>query len=236
MTWWLWTLIGVFGFTIAVAIHDVVQRKHAVLRVFPVIGHLRFILEAVGPELRQYIITSNEAEKPFSRDQRRWVYSSAKKMDNHFGFGTSNDLETTPGYLVIRHSPFPVSNPTLGSPDYDPEFRVPVAKTVGGPRCRPKAFQMPSIVNISSMSYGALSSAAVVALNRGAALAGCLHGTGEGGVSPHHHEGGDLTWQIGTGYFGCRDRAGKFSLAVFSDVLDATPQLATSHFSWPSLI
>jgi len=225
VNWWEWTLVIVVGLLLAVALHDVIQRKHAILRTFPVIGHLRFILEAIGPELRQYIITSNEAEKPFSRDQRRWIYSSAKNMDNHFGFGTSADLETTPGYLVIRHSPFPLSTPAPGAPEFDPDHRVPVAKVVGGPRRRAKAFRMPSVVNVSSMSYGALSSAAITALNRGAALAGCMQGTGEGGISPYHHEGGDLTWQIGTGYFGCRDADGNFSLSRFIDVVEANPKV-----------
>lgn len=225
MNWWQWTLVIVIGLLIAIALHDVIQRKHAILRTFPVIGHLRFILEAIGPELRQYIITSNEAEKPFSRDQRRWIYSSAKNMDNHFGFGTSADLETTPGYLVIRHSSFPLSNPARDAPDFDPDHRVPVAKVLGGSRGRAKAFRMPSVVNVSSMSYGALSSAAIVALNRGAALAGCMQGTGEGGISPYHHEGGDLTWQIGTGYFGCRDADGNFSLPRFIDVVEANPEV-----------
>ena len=225
MSWWAWALVVVAGLTVALIVYDLLQRKHAILRVFPVIGHLRFILEAVGPELRQYIITSNEAEKPFSRDQRRWIYTSAKKSDNHFGFGTSNDLETTPGYLIIRQSAFPISNPRRDSPDYDPDHRIPVAKVVGGPRGRAKAFRMPSVINISSMSYGALSSAAVVALNRGAALAGCMQGTGEGGVSRYHQEGGELTWQIGTAYFGCRDSAGDFSLPRFLDVVESNPAI-----------
>ena len=99
MSWVAWTGLAVLAFIVAVAIYDVLQRRHAILRVFPVVGHLRFLLEAVGPELRQYIITGNAIEKPFSRDQRRWIYSSAKGTDNHFGFGTSNDLEATPGYL-----------------------------------------------------------------------------------------------------------------------------------------
>ena len=225
MSWWVWVLVVVAGLAICLTAYDLLQRKHAILRVFPVIGHLRFILEAVGPELRQYIITSNEAEKPFSRDQRRWVYTSAKKSDNHFGFGTSNDLETTPGYLIIRQSAFPISNPRRDSPDYDPDHRIPVAKVLGGPRGRAKAFRMPSVINISSMSYGALSSAAVVALNRGAALAGCMQGTGEGGVSRYHQEGGELTWQIGTAYFGCRDSAGDFSLPRFLDVVESNPTI-----------
>jgi len=225
MVWWQWTLVIVVSLLVLLTLYDLLQRKHAILRTFPLIGHLRFILEKIGPELRQYIVTSNEAERPFSRDQRRWIYSSAKQMDNHFGFGTSSDLETTPGYLVIRHSPFPLSNPTRDSAAFDPDHRLVMAKVLGGPRSRAKAFRMPSVVNISSMSYGALSSAAIVALNRGAALADCMHGTGEGGVSPYHHEGGDLTWQIGTGYFGCRDERGNFSLDRFLEVVEINPSI-----------
>lgn len=225
MSWVAWTGLAVLAFIVAVAIYDVLQRRHAILRVFPVVGHLRFLLEAVGPELRQYIITGNAIEKPFSRDQRRWIYSSAKGTDNHFGFGTSNDLEATPGYLIIRQSPFPISNPRPGAPGYDPDHRLPVAKVLGGPRDRAKAFRMPSAINISSMSYGSLSSAAVTALNRGAALAGCIQGTGEGGISPYHREGGDLTLQIGTAYFGCRDGSGNFSLPRLIDVVDANPTI-----------
>lgn len=226
MTWWQWTLVAIGAVLVVTAVYDLVQRKHAILRVFPVFGHLRFILEAIGPELRQYIITSSEAEKPFSRDQRRWIYASSKKEDNHFGFGTSNDLEATPGYLVIRQSAFPLNqgedDATTGHAD---EALIPVTKVLGGPRGRTHAFRMPSVVNISSMSYGALSSAAVVALNRGAALGGCLHGSGEGGISPYHLEGGELIWQIGTAYFGCRDDSGRFSLSRFLDVVAANPQI-----------
>jgi len=225
MNGWLWALVVVVGLLLALGLHDLLQRKHAILRTFPVIGHLRFVLERIGPELRQYIVTSNDAEKPFSRDQRRWIYSSAKNMDNHFGFGTSSDLETTPGYLIIRQSAFPLSNPAADSPDWDPDHLLPMAKVLGGPRGRAKAFRMPSVVNISSMSYGALSSAAILALNRGSAMAGCLHGTGEGGISPYHQEGAELTWQIGTGYFGCRDERGRFSIDRFSEVLAANPQV-----------
>src|ERR1700704_1450327 len=97
---------------------DLLQRRHALLRNFPVVGHLRYLLEALGPELRQYIVTSNDEERPFSRDQRRWVYSSAKKENNYFGFGTDNDIKK-PGYILVRHSAFPIHTPHLGEPGYD---------------------------------------------------------------------------------------------------------------------
>jgi glutamate synthase domain-containing protein 2 len=209
----------------AVAVYDLVQRKHAILRNFPIIGHFRYILEAVGPELRQYIVTSNHEERPFSRDQRRWVYASSKRQNSYFGFGSDNDLEALPNHAVIKHAAFPLPTPYPGDPDYDPAYPFGCAKTLGGFRKRRRAFTPTSAVNISAMSFGALNGAAVEALNRGAALAGCLQNTGEGGLSPHHLHGGDLVLQIGTGYFGCRDLDGRFSLARLTDLVDKHPSV-----------
>ena len=192
--------------------YDLVQRKHAILRNFPIVGHFRYWLESVGPELRQYIVTDNNEERPFSRDQRRWVYASSKRDNNYFGFGSDNEMETAPNYLIIKHHAFPLAMAYPGDAGYDPNYRIPCAKILGGPRRRLKAFRPDSIINLSGMSFGALSGPAVEALNRGARLAGCWQNTGEGGVSPHHLHGGDLVWQIGTGYFGCRDGEGNFSL------------------------
>lgn len=196
----------------AVVIYDLTQRKHAILRNFPVVGHFRYWLEALGPELRQYIVTSNDEERPFSRDQRRWVYASSKQENNYFGFGTDNDLEESAHTIVIKHAPFPLSHPHKDEPGFDPACRIPCAKVLGAWHGRTKAFRPDSIINISAMSYGALSAPAVEAMNRGAKIAGCLHNTGEGGISDHHLHGGDLIYQIGTGYFGCRDEHGRFSM------------------------
>ena len=99
----LWLLIAV-GLVLLVVVYDITQRRHAILRNFPIIGHLRFWLEAIGPELRQYIVTDNDEERPFSRDQRRWVYASSKKQNNYFGFGTDNDLELSSNYLIFKHA------------------------------------------------------------------------------------------------------------------------------------
>ncbi len=204
---------------------DLLQRRHTILRNYPVIGHLRFLLEAVGPELRQYIVTDNDAERPFSRDQRRWVYTSSKLSNRYFGFGTDNDLERVHNYPVIKHAAFPVPTPA-GEPEHpDPGVPLPAAKVLGGARGRAKAFRPASLVNVSAMSFGSLSGAAVTALNKGAALAGALHTTGEGGVSPYHLNGGELVWQIGTGYFGCRNVDGSFSLARLIDRVAATPSI-----------
>ena len=199
-----------------VAVYDVVQRHHAVLRNYPVLGHLRYVLESFGPETRQYLVTDNNEERPFSRDQRRWIYTSAKHTDTAFGFGTDNDIDLARDYLVIDHAAFPLP---LGSARSDPAFQVPAAKVLGGWRGRARAFR-PSLVNISGMSFGSLSSAAITAMNLGAEMAGCWHNTGEGGLSPHHDHGADLVWQIGTGYFGCRDEAGRFSIERLVDCVD----------------
>jgi glutamate synthase domain-containing protein 2 len=204
-----------------VAAHDLLQRRHALLRNFPVLGHGRFLLEAVGPELRQYIVAGNDEERPFSRDQRRWVYASAKRENNYFGFGTDNDVEHTPGYVIIKHRTFGRTAPT--HPRGEETAWLPCAKVLGAARGRRLAFRPDSVVNISGMSFGSLSGRAVEALNRGAALAGCLQNTGEGSISPYHRCGGELVWQIGTGYFGCRDERGRFDLARLKDAIARAP-------------
>ncbi len=223
MPLWLWVILGVVTFLIAVAIYDVSQRSRAILRNFPIVGHLRYIFEMVGPELRQYIVTGNDEERPFSRDQRRWVYASAKKQNNYFGFGSDNDMEQTPGYLIIRHATFPITTPHPGDPLYDPTYQIPCAKILGGKRARKHAFRPASIVNTSAMSYGSLSGRAVEAINRGVKLAGAMQNTGEGGISDFHRSGGDLMWQIGTGYFGCRDQRGGFSMERFREAVASAP-------------
>jgi len=205
-----------------VAVRDLLQREHTVLRNFPVVGHARYLLEALGPELRQYLVAGNNEERPFTRDQRRWVYASAKRENNYFGFGTDNDLEYTAGYPVINHRTFgravAPSHPASAS-----EVALPAAKVLGAARGRAKAFRPASVVNISAMSFGSLSAAAVEALNRGAALAGCLQNTGEGGLAVHHRHGGELVYQIGTAYFGCRDDQGRFDLARLKDLVAGAP-------------
>ena len=206
----------------AVAVRDLFQHKHALLRNYPVLGHARYLLESIGPELRQYIVASNNEERPFTRDQRRWVYASSKKENNFFGFGTDNDLEYTSGYPVIKHRTFPRSVPP-STPMAALDVEVPCAKVLGAARNRRKAFRPKSVVNISAMSFGSLSGNAVEALNRGAALADCLHNAGEGGISRYHRHGGELMFQIGTAYFGCRDADGRFDLDRLKDVVAGAP-------------
>src|SRR3954469_15571479 len=206
----------------AVAAHDLTQKKHAILRNFPIIGHLRFTLERFGPELRQYIVTSNDEERPFSRDQRTWVYASAKGENNYFGFGTDNNVENTRGYPIIKHRTF-TGPGAMTDRHAEESVPLPMAKVLGAARGRPRAFRPASVVNLSGMSFGALSSHAVEALNRGALAAGCLQNTGEGALAPYHRNGGELVFQIGTSYFGCRDERGRFDLARLKEVVASAP-------------
>ena len=213
MTWWLWTLTALGAALVLLAGYDLTQKRHAILRNFPIIGHLRFLLESFGPELRQYIVSDNDEELPFSRDQRRWVYSTAKRENQYFGFGTDNRFDVD-GYLIFRHAAFP------HPPSSEPET-LRCRKVLGEWRNRPAAFRPASVVNISAMSFGSLSGPAIEALNRGAIIAGCLHNTGEGGVSDHHRQGGELVFQFGTGYFGCRDANGGFSMSAFLETVES---------------
>jgi glutamate synthase domain-containing protein 2 len=206
----------------AVAVRDLLQKEHTLLRNFPVLGHARYLVESIGPELRQYLVAGNNEERPFTRDQRRWVYASAKGQNNYFGFGTDNDLEFTAGYPVINHRTFGSAVPTTDV-HAGQGVALPSAKVLGAARRRAHAFRPSSVVNISAMSYGSLSAQATEALNRGAALAGCLHNSGEGGVSRHHRHGGELVFQIGTAYFGCRDERGRFDLARLKDLVASAP-------------
>src|SRR2546423_1456589 len=135
MSMWAWLGIVTGSLLVLIALWDVTQKKHAVLRNFPIIGHFRYWLEAVGPELRQSIVTSNDEERPFSRDQRRWVYASSKRENNYFGFGTDNDLERN-GYILIRQSAFPIHSPHAGEPGYDADYKLPCARVLAATRGR----------------------------------------------------------------------------------------------------
>jgi glutamate synthase (ferredoxin) len=212
-------VLGVVLLVLLAALRDRLQKTHTIVSNFPVFGRFRYWFEALGGPLRQYIVTGNDEERPFSRDQRRWIYASAKKENSYFGFGTDNDLEQATGYVVIRHSAFPLHTLEPGEEGYDPLHVLPPAKVLGGARGRRLAFRPSSLVNTSAMSYGSLSGSAVEAVNRGVALAGAMQNTGEGGISDFHRKGGDIVWQIGTGYFGCRDEHGRFSMERFLENL-----------------
>ncbi len=197
--------IAVFAGLACLGIHDLFQKNHAVLRNYPISAHIRFLLEEIRPELRQYFFESEKDGKPFSRDTRAIVYQRAKMVLDKRPFGTQEDVYGD-GYEWMHHSVTP-------KPPANPDFRI----TIGGPDCR-KPYSA-SVFNISAMSFGALSPHAVRALNGGAKKGNFAHDTGEGGVSPYHREnGGDLIWEIGSGYFGCRHRDGTFNPELFAQV------------------
>ena len=223
----VWVVIGVVvGLVLSLLcllVYDLLQSRHALLRTYPVIGRARFLLEKIGPEMRQYWFLHDKEERPFNRTQRNWVYQTAKGVQNTFGFGTEIEPDTSQNYLVIKHVPFPHPAPSKGEVSGPPHFHLPSAKVLGEHRGRRHAFRPSSAVNVSAMSFGSLSGPAVESMNRGAALAGCLQNTGEGGLSRHHKHGGELIFQIGSGYFGCRDEEGRFSLAELERQIEIAP-------------
>jgi glutamate synthase domain-containing protein 2 len=184
-----------------VFISDITQKKHAVLRNYPIVGRLRYFFENLGEYLRQYFFAGDRDEMPFNRATRAWVYRLAKNEGGTIGFGSTYDLHQ-PGALIFVNHPFPVLE----------EERLPTPSLVlGEGQCR-HPFEAKSIVNISGMSFGAISAPAVRSLSRGAAVAGCWLDTGEGGLSPYHLEGGcDVIMQIGTAKYGVRDAQGNIS-------------------------
>ncbi|MQY25943.1 FMN-binding glutamate synthase family protein [Nocardia aurantia] len=203
-SWAWWVLVAVLVFLVGVGGYDLVQRRHAVLRNYPVLGHLRYLLEGLRPELQQYFIERNFDGRPFDRDVRTMIYERAKGIHGELSFGTERDVEEI-GYEHLMHSTVPVPEPA------EPP-RVPI----GGPDCT-RPYSM-SLLNVSSMSFGALSGNALRALNRGAALGNFAHDTGEGGLTPYHLDGGaDLIWEIGSGYFGTRTPEGHFDPQRFVD-------------------
>lgn len=200
--WWI--LAGPVLVIAAIGVFDLVQRRHSVLRNYPVLGHVRFLLEGIRPELQQYFIERSFDGRPFDRDVRSIVYQRAKGTDAEEPFGTEMDVYAD-GYEFFVHSMAPTP-----APERPPTVRI------GGPDCR-KPYDM-ALLNVSAMSFGALSTNAILALNTGAARGGFAHDTGEGGLSEYHlRPGGDLVWEIGTGYFGCRTKDGGFDEHEFAE-------------------
>ncbi|SHO58917.1 FMN-binding glutamate synthase family protein [Vibrio quintilis] len=196
------TLAGLTLVYTLVGFYDLFFGHHSLNRLYPVVAYLRYFLESFRVEIQQYFIASDTEERPFNREQRSLVYQRAKNVRDTIAFGTQRNL-LEENYLSLWHSLAPQKV-------QESEKRV----RIGGPDC-----QQPydaSYLNISAMSFGALSHNAIEALNLGAKKAGCFHNTGEGGVSPYHiRHGGDLVWQIGSGLFGCRDSEGNFDEAAF---------------------
>jgi len=198
-----WVLLGLIVLLALVGVYDLLQKKHSILRNYPVLGHMRFLLEAIRPELQQYFIERNYDGRPFDRNTRSSIYQRAKGLKEEQPFGTERDVDE-PGYEYLVHSTKPVDVP-------EAEPRV----SIGGPHCT-QPYSM-ALMNVSAMSFGALSANAIMALNSGARLGGFAHDTGEGGLSKYHRQGGDLVWEIGSGYFGARTEDGDFDPARFRD-------------------
>ncbi|NQY07451.1 MAG: FMN-binding glutamate synthase family protein [Flavobacteriaceae bacterium] len=217
--WWAWILIVLF----IIAARDVLQRTHAVSHNFPIIGHLRYILETIGPEIRQYFIASNREELPFNRIERGWIYASAKQENNYEGFGTDRDVYLHQHIFVKNQMmPFAISE---DHPNKKDKTFLPCAKVIGAYNNRKKPFRPASVINVSAMSFGSLSARAVESLNRGVSLSGAYHNTGEGGLSPYHQKGGDVIFHFGTGYFGVRSKDGNFSMEKIKKLTEENPYI-----------
>ena len=202
---WTWAVLLLGGALTLLGLYDLAQPAHAVRRNYPIIGNLRWLFESIRPEIRQYLIEGDNEQAPFSRSQRSLVYARSKNEGSELAFGTLLDVYDD-GYEFMAHS-------TRPAPPADPAtFRIPI----GGEGCeRPYSA---SIFNISAMSFGSLSANAILALNKGARLGGFAHDTGEGSISRYHREhGGDLIWELGSGYFGCRTADGHFDPVSFRE-------------------
>ncbi len=207
LPWWGWIVFVL----LVIVIRDVFfNRKHTITHNFPLVGHLRYVLEKIGPELRQYIVANNREELPFNRSERSWIYASSKLENNYQGFGTDKDIHDA-NYHFIKPSLFGYKmqedHPNIIEKDF-----LPCAKVMGEYNKRKRPYRPKSVINISAMSYGSLSARAIDSLNQGAKKAGCFHNTGEGGLSMYHSNGADVVFQFGTGYFGVRNDDGSFSL------------------------
>ena len=201
--WW-WIGTGISGFLMFVGTYDICQKRHSITRSVPILAHLRFFMEFISPEMRQYFLETNTSGRPFNRDQRSLVYERSKNIEGLKPFGTEIDVYSEE-YEWMVHSIAPTKKAETA-------FRT----TVGGEQCS-KPYSC-SLLNISSMSFGAISPNAIMAMNHGAKKAGFAHWTGEGGYSPYHQKyGGDVVWQIGTGYFGCRNNDGTFNPDLFAE-------------------
>lgn len=211
LLWFHYLLIFIPIAIVYMAIKDVFFNKSQTIKHnFPVVGRLRYLLESIGPELRQYIVANNREELPFNRSQRSWIYASSKKENNYEGFGTDKDIYAN-GHIFINPSLFPYAIPE-GHPNQKDPYFLPCAKVMGLHNGRKRPFRPYSVTNVSAMSFGSLSANALTALNKGALMAGCYHNTGEGGLSPYHSFGSDVIFHFGTGYFGVRDAKGNFDM------------------------
>ena len=217
-SWWMWIVLVL----LIVALRDIfVQKAHTINHNFPIVGHLRYWLESIGPEMRQYFVANNREELPFNRIERGWIYASAKKENNYEGFGSDRDMYAHQ-HIFIKNQMMGYTVPKNHPNAIDPSF-MPCAKIMGSFNQRKKPYRPGSVINISAMSFGSLSAAAVEAMNKGVHKAGAYHNTGEGGLSPYHKQGGDVVFHFGTGYFGVRTKDGNFSMEKMKTLVEENP-------------
>jgi len=215
--WWAWILIVLA----VVAIRDITQRPHTISHNFPLVGHIRYLFESVGPEIRQYFVANNREELPFNRIERGWIYASAKKENNYEGFGTDRDIYAHQ-HIFINNAMMPYQIGKEHPNSKDKTF-LPCAKVMGAYNKRPKPYRPASVINVSAMSFGSLSAKAIESLNKGVQIADAYHNTGEGGLSPYHSNGGDVIFHFGTGYFGVRADDGGFSMDKMKKLVEDNP-------------
>jgi len=218
ISWWMWILIAL----VLVAIRDMFfNKKHTVSHNFPIVGHLRYLLESIGPEMRQYFVANNREELPFNRIERGWVYASSKNENNYEGFGTDRDIYQHQ-HIFVKNCMIPFQMEE-GHPNKLDKTFLPCAKVMGVYNERRKPYRPASAINVSAMSFGSLSARAVDSLNIGVKKADAYHNTGEGGLSPYHSNGGDVVFHFGTGYFGVRSDDGSFSMEKMKALVENNP-------------
>ena len=218
ISWWVYVLT----FLVIVAFYDVfIQKSHTISHNYPVLGHLRYWMESIGPEIRQYFVANNREELPFNRIERGWIYASSKNENNYEGFGTDRDIYAHQHiFIKNRMMAFKTSenHPNTLFKDF-----LPCAKVIGSYNQRKQPFRPASIINVSAMSFGSLSAAAVEAMNKGVGKSQAYHNTGEGGLSPYHKQGGDVIFHFGTGYFGVRSTEGNLSFEKLEKLVNDNP-------------
>ncbi len=217
ITWWIWILIALA----IIAIRDILQRKHTISHNFPIVGHIRYMFESIGPEIRQYFVANNREELPFNRIERGWIYASAKKENNYEGFGTDRDIYAH-HHVFINNAMMPYQVGENHPNAIDKTF-LPCAKVMGEFNKRKRPYRPASVINVSAMSFGSLSAKAVESMNKGVQMADAYHNTGEGGLSPYHSNGGDVVFHFGTGYFGVRAEDGGFSMEKMVKLVEDNP-------------
>ncbi len=218
ISWWVWLLV----ILLVVAIRDIfIQKSHTISHNYPIVGHLRYWLESIGPEMRQYFVANNREELPFNRIERGWIYASAKKENNYEGFGTDRDIYAHQ-HIFVKNQMMAFQPPEAHPNNHHKDF-IPCAKVMGAYNKRKKPYRPASVINVSAMSFGSLSAAAVEAMNKGVAKANAYHNTGEGGLSSYHKQGGDVIFHFGTGYFGVRSADGNLSIEKLVQLVQDNP-------------